>query len=156
MTQTTGDFGRSTMYRAEWRDGEDVERWLSRMATGRTLCFPCGSMLWGDVRADIDAQHDPDVLADIRDPPFDYREFDTVYCDPPYSMCRYDSVYDFVLPLWDVADERLIVNMPNIRVHIKNADYSLYAEGQPPHPALTLYHVYDRPDSQLSDFGGDE
>jgi len=148
----TGEFGSSTIYRAEWADGEDIAHWLRTMETGRTLNFPCGSMLWGDVRADADPQHDPDVVADIRDPPFDHREFDTVYCDPPYSLCRYDVVHEFMLSLWEIADQRLIVNMPNIRFEIPDATYSLYIEHRPPTPAMTLYHVYDRPDSSLEDF----
>jgi len=156
MTQTIGDFGRSTIYRAEWRDGEDLERWLSRMAAGRTLCFPCRSMMWGDVRADIDPQHGPDVIADIRQPPFQRREFGTVYVDPPYSMCAYDEILQWLPEVWKCADTRLILNSPPVCAWLDGAQYRMFFERRPGSPHMALYHVYDRPDSQLSDFGGDE
>jgi len=152
--QTTGTFGSSTIYRAEWRDGSDVERWLSRMATGRTLNFPCGSMMWGDVRADIDPQHHPDVRGDIREPPFDHREFGTVYCDPPYSMCAYDTLWEWILNVWDLVDQRFIVNMPNISASLPNSEFRLFIERRHFSPAMSLYHVYERPDTQLSEYGG--
>lgn len=150
--KTSGKFGSSEIYRAEWRDGPDVEKWLSQMSVGRTLNFPCGSMMWGDVRADIDPQHDPDVIADICNPPFDHREFGTVYVDPPYSMTAYDTIWDWVLGVWEIVDRRMIINMPNIRVAISDADYRLFIEHRPPTPAMTLYHVFDRHDAQLGEF----
>ena len=59
---------------------------MRQQAEGYTLNLPCGKSLVGNVRADIDPQFRPDVVCDLRRPPFKPGSFDTVICDPPFSL----------------------------------------------------------------------
>ena len=143
-------------YKAKWRDQPQTTRWLRRMARGdSSLAFPQGQQSFGDLGADVDRSVSPDLLADIERPPFKPRSFDTVYCDPPYSMCAYDKIHSWLPSVWEITDKRLIVTMPAIDYNLNDAEYELYYEHNGTATChLPLFHVWDRKSRKLSDFGG--
>lgn len=146
------------LFRSNWKDHPDTARWLNRIKKGEsTLCFPAGQQTWGDVRADIDPSVRPDVLADLTDPPFDHRQFDTVYVDPPYSMCAYDKIHAWLPEVWKITNQRLVVQMPAVEYNLPDSSYQLIHERNKSGTMhLALYHVWDRDSSDLSAFGGSE
>jgi len=143
-----------SMYRSEWRDKSETTQWLQRVERGdRSLCFPSGMQTWGDVRADIDPSVNPDVVADLQNPPFAPRSFDTVYVDPPYAMCAYDKIHQWLPAIWKITDKRLIVNMPAVEYNLPDAEYQLIHErNNSPTMQLALYHVWDRQSDSLANW----
>jgi hypothetical protein len=147
-------YGNSQFYRAEWRDGRAVDRWIRDMAQGTLLNWPCGQSPIGDIRADIDPAVGPDVYADLRDPPFDPRSVGTGYIDPPYSMCAFDEILQWLPKVWDCIDRRLILNSTPIMVSLDGAELEVYHEHRPGTPHLPTFHVWTRQDTRLDDYGG--
>jgi len=149
----------SEKYRAGWSDPTDVQRWVyDELCKGETLIFPKGQAVVGDVTADVDGELEPDVIADLHNPldTFDEQSFDTVYCDPPYSFYS-DPHEDWLFPLWRVARERLVLQTPRQRVQIPRSEKEWYvAEPKPgsPQTNVWLFQVFDRVDSELSDYDG--
>ena len=144
------------MYQANWKDRPETNHWLRRMTVGETtLCFPQGEQTFGDLGADVTTEVNPDILADMTQPPFKPRSFDTVYCDPPYSMCAYDKIHGWLPEVWDLADKRLIVKMPAVDYNLKDSSYTLYFEHNGTATChMPLFHVWDRQTTQLSSFEG--
>lgn len=148
----------STVYRPTWADPMDIQRWLEReLFVGETLNFPCGSSTVGDVRADVDEDLGPDVVADLWEAleVFGEQSFDTVYCDPPYKFFgSYEGGY-FPRDLWKIARKRLILQTPRCRVTLKQARKSWYVlEPKPgsPQTNVWLFQVFDRADESLEAF----
>lgn len=145
----------SHKWKPEWADPVDVQRWLEReLFVGETLNFPCGQSQVGDVRADIDPDNDPDVIADLLEPleAFSTREFDTVYCDPPFSLYGYRDGVFWPKELYQIADKRLILQTPKNRVVLSGAEKQWrICEPKPGSPStgVMLFQVFDRPDSSL-------
>lgn len=138
-------------YRSNWKDHPDTTRWLQRIQRGETsLCFPAGTQPWGDVHADVDSSVHPDVYADLHNPPFRARAFDTVYCDPPYSLCGYDKIHGWLPDVWEITNLRLVVKMPAIEYNLKDSRYELVHErNKTGSMHLPLYHIWDRQSSSL-------
>jgi hypothetical protein len=139
----------SNKYRAEWADPPDIRQWLSReLFAGDVLNMCCGDSPLGDVQADMDEDRNPDVVADLENPetwPWDEREFDTVYCDPPFGM--FNPLGDWYEELWKLADQRLILQTPRTRVPIKSAEKDFYVcEPQPGDSGFRfhIFQVFDR------------
>lgn len=144
--------GKQSIYRADWGDTPDIQRWLRKeMFVGETLNFPCGASLIGDVRADVDTSHNPDIVADLHNLPFKERSFDTVYCDPPYHFYG-GKQYHFVNPLWDLARERIIFQTNKVALRIGKTDKRIFALEKPGAQSLLLFQVFDRKDHDLNDF----
>jgi len=102
--------GTSHIYKVKkrlWNDSiEDV---LQELFIGRTLHVCCGKSLIGDVRLDIDAEHNPDIVCDasnMKDFVKD-NEFETVLCDPPYNG-KFQWNHDLLYELQRVASKRII------------------------------------------------
>jgi len=140
-------------YRAEWKDIPQTSRWLRRMTVGdSTLAFPQGTQPFGDLGADIDPAVEPDVYADIQNPPFKPRSFDTVYCDPPYSFYGGEQYY-FVHPLWELARKRLIFQTNKESVRVSKSEKSIWTmEYENNHPNLIIFQVFDQPNATLDSF----
>lgn len=153
MTNKVRTLGRENIYKSDWGDVEDINRWLRQdMAKGETLNFPCGKSQFGDVRADLDAEHNPDIVADLHNLPFKEQSFDTVYCDPPYHFYGGEQ-YHFVHPMWELARKRLIFQTNKVSVRVSGAKKSIYTlEYKNNAPNLMIFQVFDRPDSKLTDF----
>jgi hypothetical protein len=107
-------------YQVNWSWDRDTHKWLRSMCIGRTLNFPCGMSLLGDVRADLDETTKPDIIADLQKPFMNFKkgEFDTVICDPPFSMY---SKRKWINRIADLARKRLILSTPNYAIYLKKS-----------------------------------
>lgn len=145
------------MYRAEWGDPVDVQRWLDqKLFRGETLVFPSGQVGVGDVTADIDQSVNPDVMADLHNPLdyFEEQSFDTVYCDPPYSFYS-EPHEEWLRPLWRIPRESLILQTPRQRVELPRSEKEWHvAEPNPgsPQTNVWLFQVFNRFDARLHDY----
>lgn len=149
--QTT--IGNTKFFRPEWIDSQDTTRFIERnLLVGDVLNFPCGQSILGDIRADIDPSVNPDVIGDIEDPPFSNAAFDTVYCDPPYSMHAFDR-NQWALRLWDVADTRLILQTTTQSYRMPNATRRVFIADPQRASPFQIFQVFDRRDRDLGDFG---
>ena len=143
-------------FESEWIDHPDLKNKVAELCTGEVLTLPCGRSPIGDVRADVDGSLEPDVLADLRQPPFPPNSFDTVYCDPPYSMFDFGKSTAWVGELYRIARRRLIIQGSNKKLSVPGPDEkSLYL--LEPKPGSTKHwirslHVFDHPDTSVSDF----
>jgi hypothetical protein len=106
------------------------------MTIGYTLNICCGQDPTGDIKADIDGDllmrlkktriDDSDyVVCDLMHPPFRDRSFDTVICDPPFSLY---NRFAWIQRLAEIARKRLILCVPpvNISIDEKVWDRELY------------------------------
>jgi len=145
--------GSTDFFRPNWVDSQDTERWLRReMLTGTVLNFPCGQSSIGDVRADIDRSTDPDVVADIQNPPFSDGSFDTVFCDPPYSMHAFDKVR-WAVDLWDIARKRLVLQTTTECYRFTNASRRVYLADKRGARCFQVFQVFDRQNASVTEFG---
>jgi 16S rRNA G966 N2-methylase RsmD len=143
----------ATTFRPEWVDSQPVRKVVREQTVGRVLTFPSGASPLGDVAADIDVAVNPDVRADLENPPFARRSFDTVYCDPPYTMYRGDQ--SWVQDIWDIARKRLICQTPRCRIHIPDATKRYILVEPAPGSAqryVTTLQVFTRRDHSLSEW----
>lgn len=152
MSENRTKYGRSDFYKAEWRDGKDVDRWVRDMALGELVNWPCGESPVGDIRADIDPSVAPDVFADLRSPPFEERSIETLYADIPYSMAAYDDILQWLPDVWACVDRRLILNSTPVMVSLDGAQLQIYHEHRPGTPHLPTFHVWTRQDGRLDEW----
>ena len=149
------DYHGSKMYGPEWETPHDIRNFLtSRVFEGRVLNVCSGPSPLGDTRVDIDESHNPDVVADLHNLPFDDNEFDTVYVDPPYSLYAYPHGY-WPREAWRVASKRLVLESPGKRVTLPRTNKSWYlAEPKPGASlmAVKLFQVFDRDGVDLEEF----
>jgi len=96
------------IYQASWRQPSDVDRYLRTHSKGKVLNLCCGQSQLGDVRVDADPQHNPDVLVDMRNLPFEDASFDTVLFDPPWKIGYFQRQTPFF--------EAVRVTKPNGRI----------------------------------------
>lgn len=142
---------RMDQYRAEWADATDTARWLrDELFIGETLAFPGGTFPYADVTADLDPALEPDIVADLKQPPFARRSFDTVYVDPPFGLWGSGG---WIHDLWRAARERLICQTGLQKVTIPNHRPTFYVS-RPAGPGLSikLFQVFDRRDRRLEEF----
>lgn len=146
------EVGTTDFFRPEWVDSSDTARWLQReMFIGSVLNFPCGESHLGDVRADVDPSVGPDVVADIQSRPFDDGTFDTVYCDPPYSMHAFDK-FQWALDMWDIAAERLILQTTTEVYRMPNSTSRVFLADRRQARCFQVFQVFDRSDHKITDF----
>lgn len=140
-------------YRPNWSWDYDIERELKKLCIGRTLNFPCGNSMIGDVRADLDPRTAPDVFADILDPfeNFEEGEFDTVICDPPFSMYQKTGWCHEIAKL---AKKRIIFCSPNVAIHLKSRvwkkDY-LITEKKAVFFFIKIFQIFTRKNQELKE-----
>lgn len=138
-------FERIQTYQPNWSWNRHTERWLSSMCLGKTLNFPCGQSKIGDVRADIDKSVNPDIIADLKQPlkTFKRLEFDTVICDPPFSMYNKHKWY---IQLQDLAKKRIIYATPMFRVYLPKGLWkkSYFITEQNGNFFIRLWQIFDR------------
>jgi 16S rRNA G966 N2-methylase RsmD len=134
---------------ANWIHNNDVERWLRRMAKGRTLNVCCGMSKVGDVRVDTDPKTNRTEAGDLFNLHFEPLSFDTVICDPPF---RYYWKFDWINELALLARRRFLLS-PNrsiVRLPRENWQTRLYAfQSQQNAMYLRLYYCFDRLNEQL-------
>lgn len=142
---------RMDQYRAEWADASDTAKWLrDELFVGETLVFPSGSFPYGDVHADLDDSLEPDIIADLRDPPFGRDSFDTIYVDPPFGLWGSGG---WLQDLWRASSERLICQTGLQKVTIPDHNPTFYVP-RPVGPGISLkiFQVFDRKDHRLEEF----
>lgn len=137
-------------YKAIWSWNKETDKFLKEWLIGYTLNFPCGASQIGDIRADKDKRVKPDIIADIRCPEAHFKplQFDTVLCDPPYSM--YNKFY-WINPIADLAKKRVIFSTPQIRLRLSKCWKlkEILLTEQKECFVLRLFEVFDRVDKVL-------
>lgn len=150
------DYHGSRMYRPEWETPHDIRNFLSsNLFEGRVLNVCSGPSPLGDVRVDVDERHDPDVVADIHNLPFEDNAFETVYVDPPFSLYAYPDGY-WPREVWRVAKDKLILESPGKRVTLPRTNKSWFlAEPNPGASlmAVKLFQVFERAGQPLDTWG---
>lgn len=81
-----------------------------------TLNFPCGKSTVGDVRVDILPELKPDVIADLKHPPFRPGVFEVVICDPPFSIF---NRFRWLLDLKDLTSKYFLLSTPKLSPRFK-------------------------------------
>ena len=140
------------IYKVQWSHNEGTELWLKTLMKGFSLNICCGKSKLGDIRADIKREMKPDVLCDVHNLPFRLNSFDTVFCDPPFSLF---NRFKWVYRLSQLARKRFIICHPQINILIKKRIWkkSIYATGQRPYGLfLKLYSVFDRKDEMITKY----
>jgi len=88
---------------------------LNQKKRGFTLNICCGKDRTGNVRVDLDSNVQPDIIADVRYPPFKNDSFDTVICDPPFSMY---SRFKWLSKIFDLSRKLVIISTPPLTVRM--------------------------------------
>ncbi len=89
-----------------------MDKKLFKFCEGKfTLNFPCGMSPVGDIRADILPELKPDVICDLKHPPFRAGSFDVVICDPPFSLF---NRFRWLLPIKDLARSYFLLSTPKL------------------------------------------
>lgn len=152
MSSSQQTLGNTDFFRPNWADSKDTTRFIEReLLEGDVLNFPCGESMVGDVRADIDPSVNPDVIADLEDPPFEDGSFDTVYCDPPYSMHAFDR-NQWALNLWDIASDRLVLQTTTQVYRFPNAKRQVWFADRKGTMVMQVIQVFDRENSDIRQF----
>ena len=141
-------------YQPNWSWDDHIEARLKKLCIGRTLNFPCGMSQIGDVRADIDPNTNPDVIADIMKPfeTFKKFEFDTVLCDPPF---KYFNKTGWVHEISKLAKKRVIFCSPNVAIHLKNRVWRkeyLICEKKAVFFFIKIFQIFTRSNKMLDSF----
>lgn len=147
----TAKYQGSHKWRAEWADPTDVRHWIDReLLEGYSANVCCGQSFIGDVRVDVDPDHDPDVVADVHNLPFSDGEFDTVYVDPPFSLYDYSDGY-WPREVWRITSRRLILNGTPKRVTLPRVGskewYVMEPKAGSPSMSISWLQVFERPES---------
>ena len=113
-------------YRLNFSWDKDTEDWLRHQKKGSTLNICCGMSRVGDIRADLDRTIDPDIVCDVHYPPFRANSFDTVICDPPFSIY---NRFRWLHGLARLVRYRLILSNPSTVINLRRGRWTktLYA-----------------------------
>ncbi len=127
--------------------------WLRRICKGHTriILFPCGMARHNDaLRVDRDPTVRPDIIADLRYPPFKHGTFEVLICDPPpLSMFNH---FKWVLQLKDIASEMVILSSP-VNLTLYGWKKEMYATVT--HKlAVRLWYIFTKKDRRLIEYGG--
>lgn len=100
----------------KWSWPKDVERWLRSQVFGLSLNFPSGNSRLGSIRVDLDKNVKPDIIADLRYPPFRPFTFDFVICDPPFNMY---NKFKWLQGIAALAKKTVIFSGPLVSIKMK-------------------------------------
>lgn len=131
-------------YKIRWSWDEKTDRWLRKNTIGFSLNICCGMSKVGTVRADLDRGVRPDIICDIKNPPFKADSFDTVICDPPFSLY---NKFKWVHNLSKIAKKRVILSHPLFDLKLKHSAWKrrFYVTSQYGR-FLRLWSFHDKPD----------
>lgn len=135
---------RERVLQVNWVHHPDVEKWLSKMAIGRTLNVCCGMSQVGEIRVDTDPNTKRTEEGDLFRLRFPARSFVTVICDPPFS---YFNRFRWIVELADIADKRLLLAADRTIIRLPKEDWStrLFAfQSAENGMYLRLYYCFDR------------
>ena len=140
----------SEMLQANWIHPKGVEVWLRKMAIGKTLNVCCGMSRVGEVRVDIDPKSNRTVEGDLFNLSFKAKSFDTVICDPPFSLY---NKFRWIRKLTDLAICRLLLSTPNVSVRLPKRVWkrSLWYEDGHISGFLRTYWCFDRRNYMLEE-----
>jgi len=96
-------------YQINWSWNKKTDFWLLRHCIGTTLHVCCGMSKIGDLRVDIDPMVKPDMICDVMELPFRAGSFETIICDPPFSLF---NRFKWIYKLADMCTKRLIISAP--------------------------------------------
>ncbi len=100
------------VYQTNWSWGRNMDNHLKDFTHKLyTLNFPCGKSTLGDVRADILPSLKPDIVADLRYPPFRPGVFECMICDPPFSLFNH---FLWLLNLKDIPTKYFLLSTPKL------------------------------------------
>ena len=87
----------------------DIEDVLQKRFIGKTIHICCGKSQLGDIRVDLDASHNPDIICDANDMSKFVKdnEFETALCDPPYNG-KFQWNHNMLKELSRIASKRII------------------------------------------------
>tara|TARA_Y100001963_G_C6691652_1_gene404927 strand:+ start:388 stop:819 length:432 start_codon:yes stop_codon:yes gene_type:complete len=72
-----------------WIWPKKVHELVESHINGRSVNICAGQSTLGTVKVDLDKKNKPDVIANMRNLPFDDDSFDTVISDPPWKLGYY-------------------------------------------------------------------
>jgi 16S rRNA G966 N2-methylase RsmD len=130
-----------------WSWPEDVEKWLRSQAIGFSLNMPCGSSKVGSIRVDLDKTVKPDIVADLKHPPFLPQSFDMVICDPPFNFY---NRFKWIRRIEVLAKNRLIFSSPLVSIKLRNWSKSFHIIETAGKPMLRLFCIFDRENKVLT------
>ncbi len=100
------------VYQTDWSWGHRMDKHLKDFSKGLfTLNFPCGKSKVGNVRVDILPELKPDIIADLKHPPFIDGAFECFICDPPYSLF---NRFMWLLKLKDLSSGYFLLSTPKL------------------------------------------
>jgi len=98
--------------KSNWSWGNNIDKKLIRKTRPYfTINFPCGKSRAGNIRVDIDKTLKPDIIADLKYPPFIPGCCEVLICDPPFSMF---NKFRWLLPLKDLCTKFMILSTPKL------------------------------------------
>jgi len=106
----TGIIGLSKRFRIsahpKWVFNLKLCEWFSSRAKGKTLHLCCGRTHFNfAVNVDVDRQSNADIIADMFHLPFRNNIFDTVICDPPYTLAIHRRT-KWIKEMWRVIKKK--------------------------------------------------
>jgi len=124
------------------RAGSINRAFLTSRRIGSTLNVCCGTDRTGDLRVDVDPKMSPEIVADVKHLPFRDQAFETVICDPPYSMF---ARFKWTGELLRVAARRIIISTPSICLHFpRQWDREVFFTDSG-HLFMRIWQVFTRP-----------
>ena len=114
------EIGKMKAYKINWSWDKNTDNWLRHQIKGFTLNICSGKSTVGNIRADLDKSLKPNIICDVKHLPFQDHVFDTVICDPPFSM--YNS-FKWVHTLSLLARKRIILSHPLFNLNLKGGNW---------------------------------
>ena len=105
-------------YQVNWSWNKQTDVWLRTKVKGFTLNICCGKSKVGNVKADIDKSVKPDIVCDVKHLPFRLLCFDTIVCDPPFSMY---NRFKWMKHFNKYARKRVIMSSPLLKLLLSKA-----------------------------------
>jgi hypothetical protein len=99
----------------QWSWNKKTERIIKSHCRGFTLNICCGNSQIGDVRVDLNRSTKPTLIADVKNLPFQKNTFDTVVCDPPFSLY---SSFKWIPKLADLCRQKLMLSTPTLCIRL--------------------------------------
>ena len=95
----------------------------------------------GDIRADLDPIVKPDVICDLKYPPFRKQSFDVVIMDPPY---KYYNRFKWLLDIKDLCRKVIIISTPQVTPNFKHFKPKFYIAHKKNSIGIRIFVEYTR------------
>tara|TARA_Y100000310_G_C20114417_1_gene548622 strand:+ start:85 stop:528 length:444 start_codon:yes stop_codon:yes gene_type:complete len=131
-------------YRKTWRFNLDEEDFIRKSIIGKSVNICCGQSTLGDIRVDIDASHNPDLVCDYFKLPYKQCEFETVIFDPPFQDYWKHGLKHAVNNIGKIASQKFILKGYWFIAHIKGFDLPNIEIFYKPNKRLMILQIYER------------